>query len=459
MPDEFVFVGPSLPADEVAALRPGATILPPVEHGDLLRLPARAGDRVFIIDGLFMRAAPVRHREILLLLERGVTVAGSSSMGALRAAELWPLGMRGVGEVFRMYRDGEVTGDDEVAVVHGPAEDGYRPLSVPMVNIRVALRRAVAAGVVTADEAATLADLVRAMPFRQRGYRALERAAWDAGASICVDRFLSWHRADPTDAKGDDAREMLALPADGPDAPAPHGPADRRIDNVHTAFLRAWQARHGGEDVDDRWVTDAQAITALMLLHPGFPAAHRRAVLARLVPDAAPADVDVAALAAARDRGLLGDAPDRSAACWRWLTPAEHDLPQDEAVLRVLCRAFGTVVPESVARWIVPPVLDDEDTLAAARASVATAQRLNERLPRVDPILPDRRKRFRPEVVDRTFRDLWGCDADLFDAEIRNRGFIDRDVFRVVAEPLVLYVKVFGRSTFDGQRSVVTPAA
>src|SRR4051794_30849116 len=142
MSETYVYIGPSLPADEVRVLLPGARILPPVRHGDLLALDARRGDRVLIIDGFFLHVAPVRHREILHLLDRGVMVAGASSMGALRAAELWRFGMRGVGEVFRLYRDGVVTGDDEVAIVHGPAEEGHRALSEPLVNIRVALRTA-----------------------------------------------------------------------------------------------------------------------------------------------------------------------------------------------------------------------------------------------------------------------------------------------------------------------------
>ena len=45
-------------------------------------------------------------------------------MGALRAAELHAFGMRGVGRIFEAFRDGELEDDDEVAVVHGPAEPG-----------------------------------------------------------------------------------------------------------------------------------------------------------------------------------------------------------------------------------------------------------------------------------------------------------------------------------------------
>jgi hypothetical protein len=68
-----------------------------------LQLTVSAGDIVIIIDGLFYHTAPVRHKEILILLAQGVTVIGAASMGALRAAELHPYGMTGVGSIFDAY--------------------------------------------------------------------------------------------------------------------------------------------------------------------------------------------------------------------------------------------------------------------------------------------------------------------------------------------------------------------
>lgn len=40
----------------------------------------------------------------------------------LRAAELHSFGMEGVGRILESYRDGILTDDDEVALVHGPAD-------------------------------------------------------------------------------------------------------------------------------------------------------------------------------------------------------------------------------------------------------------------------------------------------------------------------------------------------
>lgn len=115
-----VFAGPTLPTARVRELVPGAVCHPPVRHGDLLRLDTAPGDTVVVIDGLWHQSAPVRHKEILLLLAEGVRVVGAASMGALRAAELAPYGMTGVGQIFDQLRTGVLDADDEVAVLHTP---------------------------------------------------------------------------------------------------------------------------------------------------------------------------------------------------------------------------------------------------------------------------------------------------------------------------------------------------
>ncbi|MEU5903053.1 TfuA-like protein [Micromonospora sp. NPDC047527] len=439
---DVVFIGPSLPADEVGRLLPDAVVLPPVAHGDLLRLDVAPGDRVLVVDGFFLQHPPVRHREILDLLDRGVTVAGAASMGALRAAELWPFGMRGVGEVFQLYRDGIVTGDDEVAVVHGPAEDGHRPLSEPLVNIRVALRRAVAAGVLSDAEAALLLDIGRDLPFRRRSYRALERTAPPEAAAV-VDRFLTWHRRDPADAKSADARLLLSLAADDAPELCPAHDGDQPIDNLHTRFLDSWRSRFAGASVGGHWVSDREAAAVLMLLHPEEPTWHRRGVLAGLAGvDIADPTVEERAREVARERGLTAGAPGG----WDWLTDRERSLDDREAVLRVVVRAFGTTPYRSLALWMVAAPLRTPAMLAAARQVAATAASLNETVvPRTTGHRrPGGRLHFRTEVIDACFARLWGCDADGLEAAAWDRGFVDLAAFRYAAEPLVAYVKAFG---------------
>ncbi|RQX01878.1 TfuA-like protein [Micromonospora inaquosa] len=439
---DVVFIGPSLPADEVGRLLPDAVVLPPVAHGDLLRLDVAPGDRVLVIDGFFLQHPPVRHREILDLLDSGVTVAGAASMGALRAAELWPFGMRGVGEVFQLYRDGVVTGDDEVAVVHGPAEEGHRSLSVPLVNIRVALRRAVAAGVLSDAEAVLLLNIGRDLPFRRRSYRALERSAPPEAATV-VDRFLTWHRQNPCDTKGADARMLLSMAADNAPELCPAHAGDQPIDNLHTRFLDSWRSRFAGESVGGHWASDREAAAVLMLLHPESATWHRRAVLAGLAEvDIADPMVEERAAEVARRRGLTGAPPSG----WDWLTDRERGLDDREAVLRLLVRAFGTTPYRSLALWMVAAPLRTPALLTAARQVAATAASLNETLvPRTTGNRrPGGRLHFRTEIVDACFARLWGCAADELEAAAWDRGFVDLAAFRYAAEPLVAYVKAFG---------------
>ena len=115
----YVFLGPSLPAEQATRLL-DATYLPPIPQGDLLRLLDRKPRYVGIIDGYFETVPAVWHKEILLAMSSGVHVFGAASMGALRAAELHSFGMVGFGEIFQWYRDGKIIADDEVAVRCAP---------------------------------------------------------------------------------------------------------------------------------------------------------------------------------------------------------------------------------------------------------------------------------------------------------------------------------------------------
>ncbi|MFD5347661.1 TfuA-like protein, partial [Streptomyces anulatus] len=212
-----VFSGPTVSAARVREALPDAVTHPPVRHGDLMRLGAGPGDTVLIIDGLWHQSAPVRHKEILALLADGVVVVGAASMGALRAAELAPYGMVGIGRIFEGFRSGALDADDEVAVLH--TDDG-RPLSEALVNLRTALIRAAADGQLETTEATRLANLARSLPYTRRSWAALGRLAAVEGLRPAFDRADAWRRVHPCDAKQEDAELALALVAAGlPPAP------------------------------------------------------------------------------------------------------------------------------------------------------------------------------------------------------------------------------------------------
>ena len=124
----IVFIGPTISEEEVKSVL-DAECWPPAAQGDVFRAVQTQPRCLGIIDGYFDGVASVWHKEILWAISQGVEVIGASSMGALRAAELSKFGMTGVGQIFQSFRSGEIEDDDEVAVVHGPAELGFVPLS------------------------------------------------------------------------------------------------------------------------------------------------------------------------------------------------------------------------------------------------------------------------------------------------------------------------------------------
>jgi hypothetical protein len=133
-----VFAGPSVFGLDPALLG-GLELRPPAGCGDILRAAAEGAPAIGLIDGLFETQAAAWHKEILYALWLGIPVLGGASMGALRAAECAPYGMTGVGSIFAEYASGARTADADVAVAHAPAELGYAPLSVALVDVEVTL--------------------------------------------------------------------------------------------------------------------------------------------------------------------------------------------------------------------------------------------------------------------------------------------------------------------------------
>ena len=168
-----VTAGPTIGTEDIRAVIPRAEVVPPISFGDALRYGLRSGDTLLIVDGLFFQSASVRHKELLTLMDDGVRVVGSSSMGALRAAELHPFGMEGYGWVFEGYRDGIIDADDEVGMVHGDPEDGYPVFVDALVNIRQTVAQAVKSGVLTPETGEQLIGTARRTPFTQRTWNRL----------------------------------------------------------------------------------------------------------------------------------------------------------------------------------------------------------------------------------------------------------------------------------------------
>ena len=197
MRDIAIYLGPSLDRAQAESIL-NANYLPPICRGDLAKLPAETRT-VGIIDGEFFQNLAVSPKEVIATLARGIKVFGAASMGALRAAETYSFGMIGVGEVFRMFRDGVLDGDDEVALAYD--RESYAHYSEPLVNIRRGLEMAEAAGIIEERERNDLVEQMKVLYFPDRSYSAL--------AKLCPRLRDFFARCPPPDVKADDARQLL----------------------------------------------------------------------------------------------------------------------------------------------------------------------------------------------------------------------------------------------------------
>lgn len=231
-----VFVGPSLSRLELdrRLVRFGPALL------GSIYLAAKARYKVIgLIDGLFGNLPAVWHKEILFALEQGCVVYGSSSVGALRAAELHGYGMQGIGLCFRLYRAGLITDDDEVALLHGDVSTNYSHFSEPLINARLTLRRLCRRGLLNYEQEKEATKQFKKLHFSQRTFAAYRRVLVSTfgkreGERVC--RLLQLHYRD---VKREDAELLVRHVLSS---------ASRSVG--HKFFLRTSQWRHQFEELE-----------------------------------------------------------------------------------------------------------------------------------------------------------------------------------------------------------------
>jgi hypothetical protein len=171
-----LFAGASLPPlDGETAAR--FVRYPPARRGDLDRLrKTEKPATVLLIDGLFSQTLAVSPAECRQLVEAGWIVVGAASIGALRASDLWPIGMIGVGEVYELYRMGVLRSDDEVASALHP--DDNRELTAPLVQVRAVLAQLRREGLLEDDGLSACLQAAREIHFLERSWTAC-LALWE----------------------------------------------------------------------------------------------------------------------------------------------------------------------------------------------------------------------------------------------------------------------------------------
>jgi hypothetical protein len=184
---------------------------PPAQRGDLdkLRLSGKRGV-VVLLEGLFGASLAVTPMECRQLIDAGWQLIGASSMGALRASELWPVGMVGVGTVFSMFRVGNLRSDADVAVCYSPYD--WAEITSSIVHIRAVLAEVEMSGELSGVGARKMLIAARRIHWTDR--------SWESVLELWGKMDISRHTLDRCDEfrlsldihpKMQDARSAIAL--------------------------------------------------------------------------------------------------------------------------------------------------------------------------------------------------------------------------------------------------------
>lgn len=198
-----IYAGLSVSRAEVHSVLPEAEVAGPVKRGDTLLDIRRGTNVIAIVDGRFQDVLAVSPTELMDCLRCGVRVYGSSSMGALRAVELEPFGMIGVGEVYEYIRATPYFRDD---LLGQRFSDRTEEQSEPYVNFMFSLKRLHEAGEIDAPTQAVLDGAYRDLHFGDRdraGLTAKLKAEHSESSEHLVaiaNRAFSFHNQKKTDA-------------------------------------------------------------------------------------------------------------------------------------------------------------------------------------------------------------------------------------------------------------------
>ncbi|MEO1058136.1 MAG: TfuA domain-containing protein, partial [Actinomycetota bacterium] len=387
-----------------------------------------------LIDGVFDRRLSVWYKELLYALSRGVHVYGASSMGALRAAETQRFGTVGVGQIYQWYAAGVIDGDDEVALIHGEADTDFRPLSIPLVNVRATMLAAQSAGEANDAESSAILDVAGRLHYADRNVASMLREAAAIGSSERVLELIDGQlRTGLVDQKRADAMELLGtLAALLPDL-APHTPSFQFETSPYFVALRE---RDRTSDRGGSEVSFAELGYHLALHMPEFRRFNRSALdrlaLVRLAAEFG-IGVDDTAVAAEVERhrrrhGLLDQA---ALDAWCQANDLTDDdfrsLMHDEAVARRLRRfAIGANGLRGTSRALSDMLrLDDEySTWMTETAEFhGRAGELYDLIERDDTPLVEL-------LAEHAGSEDWTLDTDVTEW-MREAGFPDAEVLRV----------------------------
>ena len=169
----IVYLGPTLRREEAVKIL-DADYREPAKKGDFLMLSQDSDEKkhVGFIDGVFLHDYPPPPIEVYHLATRkNIELIGASSLGALRAVELEKFGMKGIGKIFQLYKNGVLNADDEVAVTFVQGSNILQ--SEAMIDIRFNLFLAYKKGIITKETKKRFTKIAKGTYFPFRNYEDL----------------------------------------------------------------------------------------------------------------------------------------------------------------------------------------------------------------------------------------------------------------------------------------------
>lgn len=166
----IVYLGPTLSREEATKIL-DADYRDPAKKGDFLMLSRDTDEKKYVgfVDGVFLHDYPPSPIEVYHLATRkNIELIGAASLGALRAVELEKFGMKGIGKIFQLYKNGIINADDEVAVTF--VRENNILQSEAMIDIRFNLFLAYKKGIITNQTKRRFAKIAKDIYFPFRNY-------------------------------------------------------------------------------------------------------------------------------------------------------------------------------------------------------------------------------------------------------------------------------------------------
>lgn len=207
----IIYLGPTLSREEAIRIL-DADYRDPAKKGDFLMLSRDSDEKKYVgfVDGVFLHDYPPSPIEVYHLATRkNIELIGASSLGALRAVELEKFGMKGIGKIFQLYKNGIINADDEVAVTF--ARENNILQSEAMIDIRFNLFLAYKKGIITNQTKKRIAKIAKNIYFPFRNYEDIIKLTQQQFPSIYneLESFRSYILKNRDSLKARDAIKLL----------------------------------------------------------------------------------------------------------------------------------------------------------------------------------------------------------------------------------------------------------